>query len=91
MDAERYTASVTVESVTRAVLSALPSPLRTLLRTSAPPHPRSPDAAHPPLYVTDLAYPARGRRYGDEDIELTSRLRARTSTSPCAIRGTRSR
>ncbi|MFD7303030.1 hypothetical protein ACFV83_19205 [Streptomyces pharetrae] len=27
------------------------------------------------LYVTDLAYPARGRRYGDEDIELTSRLR----------------
>ncbi|MCX4878385.1 hypothetical protein [Streptomyces sp. NBC_00847] len=27
------------------------------------------------LYVTDLAYPARGRRYGDEDIFLTSRLR----------------
>ncbi|MER5296497.1 hypothetical protein ABT382_31240 [Streptomyces pharetrae] len=27
------------------------------------------------LYVTDLAYPARGRRYCDEDIELTSRLR----------------
>ncbi|WP_445529150.1 hypothetical protein [Streptomyces cyslabdanicus] len=27
------------------------------------------------LYVTDLAYPARGRRYGDEDIRLTSRLR----------------
>ncbi|MCX5053835.1 MULTISPECIES: hypothetical protein [unclassified Streptomyces] len=27
------------------------------------------------LYVTDLAYPARGRRYGDEDTFLTSRLR----------------
>jgi hypothetical protein len=27
------------------------------------------------LYVTDLAYPARGRRYCDEDIYLTSRLR----------------
>ncbi|MFK0225944.1 hypothetical protein ACIQUL_09280 [Streptomyces sp. NPDC090303] len=27
------------------------------------------------LYVTDLAYPARGRRYGDEDIGLTARLR----------------
>ncbi|MEU5096419.1 hypothetical protein [Streptomyces sp. NPDC020996] len=27
------------------------------------------------LYVTDLSYPARGRRYCDEDIYLTSRLR----------------
>ncbi|GAA3899937.1 hypothetical protein GCM10022244_07610 [Streptomyces gulbargensis] len=27
------------------------------------------------LYVTDLAYPARGRRYGDEDVDLTARLR----------------
>ena len=27
------------------------------------------------LYVTDLAYQARGRRYCDEDIFLTSRLR----------------
>ncbi|WP_149185064.1 hypothetical protein [Streptomyces sp. TRM49041] len=27
------------------------------------------------LYVTDLAYPARGRRYCDEDILLTARLR----------------
>jgi hypothetical protein len=27
------------------------------------------------LYVTDLAYPARGRRYCDEDILLTSQLR----------------
>ncbi|WP_338700352.1 hypothetical protein V2W30_26510 [Streptomyces sp. Q6] len=28
------------------------------------------------LYVTDLAYEARGRRYCDEDIRLASRLRA---------------
>ncbi|MEU5127728.1 hypothetical protein [Streptomyces mobaraensis] len=28
------------------------------------------------LYVTDLAYEARGRRYCDEDVFLTSRLRA---------------
>ncbi|MGK5440626.1 hypothetical protein ACSNN7_02170 [Micromonospora sp. URMC 105] len=27
------------------------------------------------LFVTDLAYPAQGRRYGDEDVYLTSRLR----------------
>jgi hypothetical protein len=27
------------------------------------------------LFVTDLAYQARGRRYCDEDIFLTSRLR----------------
>ena len=27
------------------------------------------------LYVTDLTYPARGRRYCDEDIDLASRLR----------------
>ncbi|WP_031078826.1 hypothetical protein [Streptomyces sp. NRRL WC-3742] len=27
------------------------------------------------LLVTDLAYPARGRRYGDEDIALSARLR----------------
>lgn len=27
------------------------------------------------LYVTDLAYPARGRRYGDEDARLTAELR----------------
>jgi hypothetical protein len=27
------------------------------------------------LFVTDLAYEARGRRYRDEDIFLTSRLR----------------
>ncbi|MFD3732675.1 hypothetical protein [Streptomyces sp. NPDC058632] len=28
------------------------------------------------LYVTDPTYPARGRSYGDEDVRLTSRLRA---------------
>lgn len=27
------------------------------------------------LYVTDLTYPAQGRRYGDEDVLVTSRLR----------------
>ncbi|WP_371582747.1 hypothetical protein [Streptomyces sp. NBC_01314] len=35
------------------------------------------------LYVTDLAYPARGRRYGDEDIFLTSRLRAEFDLALC--------
>lgn len=36
----------------------------------------SPPPARPRiLYVTDLAYQARGRRYCDEDIALTSRLR----------------
>ncbi|MEU1278190.1 hypothetical protein [Streptomyces sp. NPDC005805] len=35
------------------------------------------------LYVTDLAYPARGRRYGDEDIFLTSRLRADFDLALC--------
>jgi hypothetical protein len=36
----------------------------------------SPPPARPRiLYVTDLAYQARGRRYCDEDIGLTSRLR----------------
>ncbi|CAL9343578.1 hypothetical protein SUDANB105_00323 [Streptomyces sp. enrichment culture] len=35
------------------------------------------------LYVTDLAYPARGRRYCDEDIELTSRLRAEFDLALC--------
>ena len=39
------------------------------------------------LYVTDLAYPARGRRYCDEDIFLTSRLRAEFDL-PCATRWT---
>ncbi|MFF4895390.1 hypothetical protein [Streptomyces sp. NPDC001068] len=35
------------------------------------------------LYVTDLAYPARGRRYGDEDVFLTSRLRADFDIALC--------
>ncbi|MFJ8820597.1 hypothetical protein ACIREE_02305 [Streptomyces sp. NPDC102467] len=35
------------------------------------------------LYVTDLAYEARGRRYCDEDIFLTSRLRAAFDLALC--------
>ncbi|MDX3522780.1 hypothetical protein [Streptomyces scabiei] len=35
------------------------------------------------LYVTDLAYPARGRRYGDEDVFLTSRLRTEFDLALC--------
>ncbi|MBG7703186.1 hypothetical protein HCJ76_35280 [Streptomyces sp. MC1] len=35
------------------------------------------------LYVTDLAYQARGRRYCDEDIHLTSRLRAHFDLALC--------
>ncbi|MFI8518981.1 hypothetical protein ACIGEZ_14310 [Streptomyces sp. NPDC085481] len=35
------------------------------------------------LYVTDLAYPARGRRYCDEDIELTARLREEFDLALC--------
>ncbi|MFJ6293831.1 hypothetical protein ACIQJX_10790 [Streptomyces griseoviridis] len=35
------------------------------------------------LYVTDLAYPARGRRYGDEDVFLTSRLREEADLALC--------
>ncbi|WP_406723743.1 hypothetical protein WJ438_02360 [Streptomyces sp. GD-15H] len=35
------------------------------------------------LYVTDLAYPARGRRYGEEDVFLTSRLRADFDLALC--------
>ncbi|MYW67469.1 hypothetical protein GTY65_25875 [Streptomyces sp. SID8379] len=35
------------------------------------------------LYVTDLAYEARGRRYCDEDIFLTSRLRASFELALC--------
>ncbi|MEQ8145010.1 hypothetical protein [Streptomyces sp. OP7] len=35
------------------------------------------------LYVSDLAYPARGRRYCDEDIFLTSRLRADMDLALC--------
>jgi hypothetical protein len=35
------------------------------------------------LYVTDLAYEARGRRYCEEDIYLTSRLRAEFDLALC--------
>ena len=35
------------------------------------------------LYVTDLAYRARGRRYCDEDIHLTSRLREEFDLALC--------
>lgn len=35
------------------------------------------------LYVTDLSYPARGRRYCDEDITLSSRLRADFDIALC--------
>ncbi|WP_236242625.1 hypothetical protein [Streptomyces sp. CC228A] len=35
------------------------------------------------LYVTDLAYPARGRRYGDEDVQLASRLREYADLALC--------
>ncbi|MFJ5634124.1 hypothetical protein ACIQF5_15910 [Streptomyces goshikiensis] len=43
----------------------------------------------PLLYVTDLAYPARGRRYGDEDIFLTSRLREHFGLALCHPRDAR--
>ncbi|MCX5130936.1 hypothetical protein OOK06_02340 [Streptomyces sp. NBC_00340] len=35
------------------------------------------------LYVSDLAYPARGRRYCDEDIALTARLREDFDIAVC--------
>ncbi|MFF9068148.1 hypothetical protein ACF09E_22635 [Streptomyces sp. NPDC014891] len=35
------------------------------------------------LYVTDLAYPARGRRYCDEDIHLAARLREAFDLALC--------
>ncbi|MFG3721527.1 hypothetical protein ACGF8D_27380 [Streptomyces massasporeus] len=35
------------------------------------------------LFVTDLAYPARGRRYGDEDVLLSSRLRGDFDLALC--------
>ncbi|WP_328969471.1 hypothetical protein [Streptomyces sp. NBC_00239] len=35
------------------------------------------------LYVTDLAYPAQGRRYCDEDIFLTARLREEFALALC--------
>lgn len=35
------------------------------------------------LYVSDLMYPARGRRYGDEDAYLTRRLREHFDLAVC--------
>ncbi|SCD79335.1 hypothetical protein GA0115239_108425 [Streptomyces sp. BpilaLS-43] len=35
------------------------------------------------LFVTDLAYEARGRRYGDEDVFLTARLREEHDVALC--------
>lgn len=35
------------------------------------------------LLVTDLAYPARGRRYGDEDVELARHLRRDLTVALC--------
>ena len=35
------------------------------------------------LYVSDLAYDARGRRYGDEDVALSARLRAAFDVALC--------
>ncbi len=35
------------------------------------------------LYVTDLTYPARGRRYGDEDVALSARLREHCDLALC--------
>jgi hypothetical protein len=35
------------------------------------------------LYVTDLSYPARGRRYGDEDVDLSARLRDAYDVALC--------
>ena len=35
------------------------------------------------LFVTDLAYEARGRRYGDEDVDLTRRLREHADVATC--------
>lgn len=36
------------------------------------------------LLVTDLAYPARGRRYGDEDVWLAGRLRESFDVALCS-------
>ncbi|GAA2436130.1 hypothetical protein [Streptomyces macrosporus] len=40
------------------------------------------------LYVTDLAYEARGRRYGDEDVDLSDRLREDFHVALCSPRDT---
>ncbi|MCX5202784.1 hypothetical protein OG897_15160 [Streptomyces sp. NBC_00237] len=45
--------------------------------------PASPAPASRLLYVTDLAYPARGRRYCDEDIQLSAALREDFDVALC--------
>ncbi|CCK25342.1 hypothetical protein BN159_0963 [Streptomyces davaonensis JCM 4913] len=47
-----------------------------------------PTARRSLLYVTDLAYPARGRRYCDEDIQLTAALREDFDLALCHPRDT---
>ncbi|AXI81400.1 ATP-grasp domain-containing protein [Peterkaempfera bronchialis] len=49
------------------------------------PHPRGASVAAQPtvLHVTDLAYPAAGRRYCDEDIQLSTRLREDFTVALC--------
>ncbi|MFJ5269267.1 hypothetical protein [Streptomyces sp. NPDC088358] len=42
-----------------------------------------PSARSRVLYVSDLAYPAKGRRYGDEDVFLASRLREDFDVAVC--------
>ncbi|MFF2805658.1 hypothetical protein ACFVT2_00480 [Streptomyces sp. NPDC058000] len=42
-----------------------------------------PSAQPSVLYVTDLTYEARGRRYGDEDVFLSSRLRDTFTVALC--------
>ncbi|WP_223188751.1 hypothetical protein [Streptomyces sp. TRM68416] len=61
------------------------------MRTIASRRPEEPPrmSARPRLlYVTDLAYQARGRRYGDEDIHLTARLREDFDLALCHPRDT---
>lgn len=41
------------------------------------------DRRHALLYVTDLGYRARGRRYGDEDVHLSARLREEFRVALC--------
>src|SRR5205823_4336373 len=50
------------------------SPYALISRHQPPRRPTMPDRGRV-LFVTDLAYQARGRRYCDEDVFLTSRLR----------------
>lgn len=45
--------------------------------------PSVPSARPRVLFVSDLAYPAKGRRYCDEDIALTSRLREDFDIAVC--------